>query len=264
MTFPSSSRIVFDRNPLEEVICQLKFPTILEISAEKPVKFQNQIRDSYPFFELDESALPKDIAELVARLPIPKPIEGVTYRFLSEDRNRLISLAPEFVAFSDKGYVRWERFSREIARAQKALEEIYRPAFYTRVGLRYRDVVDRQELGLEDESWEGLLQPSLIGLLGARDEVGNHIREIRTESSIRLDEVVGAFATVRHGLGRTEQGDKQVYFIDTDFYTTERTSSQDVSDILRRFNQLNGYFFRWVTTTKLRDAMGPRDLEPED
>lgn len=264
MTFPQSPRVVFDRNPLAEVICQLKFPTILEIGAERPARFQNEIREVYPLYEVGQPSLPKELAEIFTKLPIPQPADGVTYKFLSESGDQLISLSPEFVAFTDKKYVRWERFSKEVERAKEALEGIYKPAFYTRIGLRYRDVIDKEALGLGEEPWEQLLWRPLTGLLSARDGIGAHVREIRTEAFIKIDEVDDGFATVRHGLGRTASGNREVYVIDMDFYTTERTLSEHVLGILQTFNRLNGNFFRWVITDKLRDALGPRELQPEN
>jgi uncharacterized protein (TIGR04255 family) len=45
MTFPEDSpRVIYGRNPLEQVICQIRFPTILKIDTELPAAFQEQIR----------------------------------------------------------------------------------------------------------------------------------------------------------------------------------------------------------------------------
>jgi hypothetical protein len=42
--FPESERIIYAKNPLESVICQLRFPAILKISSEPPVEFQETLR----------------------------------------------------------------------------------------------------------------------------------------------------------------------------------------------------------------------------
>ncbi len=264
MTFPHSNRVIFDKNPLEEVICQLKFPTILEIGAQRPAKFQNEIRDDYPLFEVEQPAFPKELEQLVSTLPIPKPTDAVTYKFISADGKSLISLGSEFVAFKENKYTTWQRFSKELERAQRALEEIYKPAFYTRVGLRYRDIIDRVKLGIENEPWEELLNPSLLGLLGSQDNVGSHVEQIETEASLRIEEVKGGRATIRHGIGKRVKDNSEVYLIDTDFYTTERSIGKDVPEILQRFNRLGGDFFRWAITPKLHNALAPRELLPED
>ena len=48
MAFPEVERVIYERNPLDEVICQLRFPAILKID-EPPIAFQEQIRTRYPF-----------------------------------------------------------------------------------------------------------------------------------------------------------------------------------------------------------------------
>jgi len=264
MTFPQSDRVVFDKRPLEEVICQLRFPTILEINTEKPAKFQNRIRTDYPIYRIEKPEFPKELEDLVSGLHISNPIDLITYKFMAADEKKIISLSPEFVAFSDAYYIRWEKFYNEVKRAQEALEEIYKPAFYTRIGLRYRNIIDKEKLGIVNEPWDGLLMPSLLGLLGAQDNVGRHIDQIMTNATIKVDEVSNARATIQHGIGKRIPNGNEVYIIDIDVYTTERSNSQDVPDILRRFNQFVGNFFRWAITDKLRGILEPRKLQPED
>ena len=42
--FSNEPRCIYRKNQLAEVICQLRFPEILKISAEAPVAFQEAIR----------------------------------------------------------------------------------------------------------------------------------------------------------------------------------------------------------------------------
>ena len=50
--FSQEERVIFSNNQLVEVICQLRFPTILAISAREPVDFQEAIRDVFPRYTL--------------------------------------------------------------------------------------------------------------------------------------------------------------------------------------------------------------------
>ena len=47
MPFPDAKRIIFRKNPLTEVVCQLRFPPILKIDAEVPANFQEAIRTEF-------------------------------------------------------------------------------------------------------------------------------------------------------------------------------------------------------------------------
>ena len=213
--------------------------------------------------EVDQPAFPKEIADLMAQLPISQPSKSSTYKFISANGHKFISLNSEFIAYSDTKYVRWERFIEEFQLAQIALEETYKPAFYTRIGLRYKDIIDRKKLGIKIEPWDALLKPSLLGLLGAQDGVGQHVKVIKTEATINLDEVPGASCIVRHGIGQTADK-REVYIIDMDFFTSERSNSKNVPEILRKFNLLSGNFFRWAISERLSNLLEPRELLPED
>ena len=47
-----NKRVIYQKNPLVEVILQIKFPTILSINAKDPVDFQDAIRQEYPIYQL--------------------------------------------------------------------------------------------------------------------------------------------------------------------------------------------------------------------
>ena len=38
--FPNSPRVIYERTPLRQVICQLRFRMILRVTAETPAVFQ--------------------------------------------------------------------------------------------------------------------------------------------------------------------------------------------------------------------------------
>ena len=48
MLFPPTQRVIYHENPLVEVVCQFRFPTILKIDAEIPVAFQEAVRSTFP------------------------------------------------------------------------------------------------------------------------------------------------------------------------------------------------------------------------
>lgn len=268
MVFPFSPREIYDKNPLDEVICQLRFPPILEIVANSPAKFQNSIRESYPFYQkhsVGGSSLPVDIPDefksLLSSILKDKNDDLVDHRFMSEDENRTITLAQNFVAVSEKSYKQWEFFVTEVEKASKALEEIYHPTFYTRIGLRYKDVINKKDLGLADEKWSDLIRPSVLGLLGTQ-ELDNKVNNIYSEIQFRIDELPGAFVNLRHGFGeiKGEKRNNDIYVFDIDFFMAERRAAQDVRKILDFFHIGTGNFFRWVITEKLRTALGPRPI----
>lgn len=51
MPFPEVKRVIYKKNPLHQVICQLRFPPILKVDAEIPSIFQEKIRGEFPNFK---------------------------------------------------------------------------------------------------------------------------------------------------------------------------------------------------------------------
>lgn len=262
MAFPEAKRVIFKQNPLREVICQLRFPTILEIGAEPPVRFQNNIRSTYPLYSLERPLqnLPPEISSILEQLRVPLPTQHqiLTHKFATAEGTRFISLNPEFVAFTERKYQRWEHFRTDIETATTTLEEVYTPAFYLRVGLRYQDVIDRKELGLDDP-WHALINAPLVGMLGA-ENLRDEVQDIQTESLIKVTGVRGGFVRLRHGLRKVAPDGHQVYVIDSDFYTSERSGKDDVLGILDEFRRVAGNLFRWAATSRLQQALEPMEV----
>ena len=50
MLFAKYERCLYQRSPLIEVICQLRFPTILSIGSQEPAEFQEAIRHEFQQF----------------------------------------------------------------------------------------------------------------------------------------------------------------------------------------------------------------------
>ena len=58
--FADRERYLYRKRQLVEVICQLRFPTILSISAREPAEFQEGIRQDFPQYKrLQEQPGPK-------------------------------------------------------------------------------------------------------------------------------------------------------------------------------------------------------------
>lgn len=261
MPFPESPRVVFRENPLAEVICQLRFPTILAIATSPPTDFQDALRESYPVYEREDGLQPPpELQSLVGGLSLPgtaPPPEAVHHRFQTEDGNRVITLTTSFLAVADKDYERWETFRAEVDRARTAVEAIYRPAYFDRVGLRYQDVIQRSRLGLQEVEWGDLLNPPLSGLLSADEPIRPKVRHARTDAIIDLNGE--GSVRVQHGL--VQSNDEQVYLIDSDFFSETHTTGDDALRRLDIFNGQAGNLFRWAIQQRLRDALGPTELE---
>jgi uncharacterized protein (TIGR04255 family) len=262
MAFPETPRVIYERNPLVEVICQLRFPPILRIDSDPPAAFQDTIRDQYPNFrEVQPSVpdLPKEIVKIMGK-DFPMRIGNVVYEFISSDEQWKISLARDFIALTAYKYERWEQFRNNLSMPLQALVNIYSPAFYTRIGLRYRDVIQRSNLGLVDKKWSELLMPHIAGELSSPNIAENVLHQ-KHDILIRLQEQENnGLVHLQHGLGEEGESGEKIYIIDSDFYSEKKTEKENAIQILDYFNKQAARLFRWCISNSLHDAMGPRPI----
>ena len=269
MPFPRSDREIYSQNPLEQVICQLRFPTILNISAQPPAKFQQEIRGSYPLYHENRRPnipdLPAEIRDAVppeirnAWPGFGSPEVPVTYTFQTADETRAVQLTQDSVAVSESRYDQWDGFRTEIEHVENILREIYSPAFYTRIGLRYRDVLDRRRYGFDGIPWAALLNPSFLGVLGA-GEIAQDVQHSQTQVLLSIPDVDGGYVLLQHGLTVGED-ESSIYLIDADFYTQDRCDHDAAITTANKFNRWAGHLFRWIIRNPLRAAMVPRAAE---
>ena len=63
MLFAPYERYHYARSPLVEVICQLRFPTILSIGANEPAAFQEAVRRDFPRYMARQEQLPPKVVK---------------------------------------------------------------------------------------------------------------------------------------------------------------------------------------------------------
>ncbi len=265
MLFPKAERVIYKENVLEQVICQLRFPTILRIDTEVPSEFQELIRHKFPVYqesnEGDNFQLPDGMSQLIPREFMDSfPIRGnLRYQFLSGDRSWTVSLTRDFVALSTGRYTCWEEFRENMILIAQALIDVYVPAYITRVGLRYQNVIDRKKLKLTESSWKDLITQYVLGLLG-EEEVAESIGEHRNATSFMLSSEHD-FVRLEHGLITVKDSHPQdhLYLLDNDLYSDKETqaNAEHLTKKLDSFNAANRRLFNWCITDRLRSAMEP-------
>jgi uncharacterized protein (TIGR04255 family) len=259
MLFPEFERVIYEKNPLAEVICQVRFPRILRIDTELPTLFQDRVRPTYPHFDqspvVELGPLPPELSRL-AGLGKVLGVGQQKYEFASTDRTSRVSLTSQFLAFSTSVYRRWEDFKGQLVGPLNALIECYNPAFFTRIGLRYQDVIRRSCLGLNEVGWHDLLQDHVLGEL-AKPGFEKAALHVARDLLLQLDDL-GDRVRVQHGFARTGEDPETCYLIDGDFYFETQTERDDATTVLDRLNKESGRLFRWCIKDRLHAAMDPR------
>ena len=101
MLFSDRPRTHYEKTLAHEVICQLRFPTILSINNVEPADFQERIREDFPQYARKQDVLPPQI---VNGKPEPQP-PVTNYHFLSQDGRWKLNLTKDFIALSTLAYL---------------------------------------------------------------------------------------------------------------------------------------------------------------
>lgn len=261
MPFPETQRVIYNKNPLDQVICQFRFPPILKIEKEIPADFQEIIKNEFPnfiektnFFNTDaksELNIPQEIIDHIQK-------SNKNYEFSSEDGIWKINLTRTFIALTCNKYEKWENFKTKLELPLKALKISYSPPYFNRVGLRYIDVFQKSKLGLESTQWNELLQPHILGLL-CSNEIANRIKAFDNIYELLLDDNKSQVKIMTKFVGYVKTNET-CYMIDSDFSSQENLTYEESINRLDYLNKKAGRLLRWCITDKLHNAMEPKEL----
>ncbi len=264
MPFPEVKRVIYKKNPLDRVICQLRFAPILKIDAEIPADFQEIIRADFPnYSEKTNFAEPaRRKGNLSVELP-PQVLESMNiknYQFSSEDEQWQINLTRSFISLSTQNYERWETFKERLEIPLNALNQIYSPGQFSRTGLRYINLIQRSRLGLDNVNWKDLLKPYILGILSSEEEISKFVKSFESSYHIALSDAKSSVRILTQLVEETDKGEI-CFSIDSDFFTSRKMSISDAKNKLDYFNQRASRLIQWCLTEHLHEKMEP--IQPE-
>lgn len=257
--FSMEQRCRYGANPLVEVICQLRFPEILSIAANPPADFQNAIRADYPQFSkrLDMPA-PK-VTGSPGNYSLENQPACINYQFTSSDGNWRVNLTNKFISLSCAKYPCWETFAAHLDQPLAAFIQIYQPAWFERVGLRYVNAISRRALGLEGTPFSELIAPCYLGPLAHMDVSECHT----TRCTVDLETALrgGCRIKLHSGPGflhRPGVDDREVRFVlDMDLFLPGKVPVNLSAGALETLHSQSFPIFRGAITDTLHEAMEP-------
>lgn len=239
-------RCIYEKNPLAEVICQLRFPEILSIQTQIPDQFQEAIRQSFPKYAA------------VKEGPAGENRTN-NYHFLTADGRYRVNLTSKFISLSCSRYSCWEDFARMLDQPLAAFIRIYQPAYFERVGLRYLNFISRQQLGLEGVPFRELMNSCYLGILSQEDILETATSRCAVDADTALRG--GCRAKIHAGPGRVARGgksDPEIKFVfDLDLYMAGNVPVNVSAGALETLHSQSYGIFRGAITDTLHDAMEP-------
>lgn len=258
MLLSDKPHVHYQKNQLLEVICQIRYPTILKIDSEAPARFQDQIRRDFPrYYVRKERVLQKAQAG-----ETPENVTVNNHNFVSADGTWKINLTKDFFSISTVRYQSWETFARKLDLPFAQFIQTYEPAYFTRIGLRYENAFSKELLELEDTPWRDLIAPHFLGVLGEEDVEERPVHKCATDIEMQLPD--GCYLKTHAGPGTVKRmdgkGEDQLrYLLDNDLFLVGQRSASQVAQSLQMLHEDAYRVFRAGITEVLHTAMSPED-----
>jgi len=254
-------RITYKKNVLDRVICQLRFRPILKIETTIPAEFQEKIRKKFPIYrdksefkiQVDSKEIdiiPSEIVEKIGKSPMYK-----NHEFSTESGDWAINLTRHFIALSTKSYTSWDNFQHQLFKIVEYLIDIYDISEFTRLGLRYINIIQRTLFNLENVEWDKLLNKELLGLMSTQD-YGEMVTSFESKFNINLEDGQSNLRVITQLVEEVDSREKCVK-IDNDIYSVDKYSYEDINEKLLFFNEVGTNFFFWCISERLHKAMEP-------
>lgn len=259
--FSTEERVIYEKNQLGEVICQLRFPEILAIGAKPPVDFQEAIRDVFPQYSArKESPAPK-VTGTPGNMRLENPEPVTNYQFVSADNVWRVNLTSKFISLACANYTCWEDFARKLDKPLAAFIRVYQPAYFERIGLRYVNFISRKALALEGTPFRELIESRYLGVLAEEELRETNVGRCTVDAELAIRG--GCRVKLHAGPGqvrRSGQSDGEVKFIfDQDLFMPGKISPNLSAPALQTLHSQAWSLFRGAITDTLHDAMEPRD-----
>lgn len=251
--FPPVQEVPLATPPLDEVVCQVRFPPILKIAKEEPVEFQELIRGRFPKLEKRHSiqlklAQPGNPGESEAE------VQPISYLFADANGQTQVVISSSFYAVTTKKYIGWQSFLSDLSMVHSALLEIYQPAYATRIGLRYINRLTFDNTGTS--SRRGLF--SLI-----RKELTSTLRgKVWSDAEAMLGILnfveLPAQLNIRYGFETDESSPS--FLLDFDYFEEGQVDLAEVPIRCEHYHQVIYHAFRWMIKHEALERFGDKTV----
>ncbi len=260
--FSQEPRCRYGKNQLAEVICQLRFPEILTIETNVPAEFQEMIRDTFPHYSVRKEAAAPTLSGAPGNYSLQSGPQNNNYQFISADGVWKINLTSKFLSLSCSRYSSWEEFALMLDGPLAALIQVYHPAMFTRVGLRYLNFVSRKSLQLENTAFRELFESPYMGILADEQLAESAVARCSMDTEFAIRNACRCKLHAGPGLiKRNGQQDNEVKFIlDLDLYMEGNVPVKVSAGALEMLHSQAFPIFRGAITDTLHEAMLPERI----
>ncbi|MBX3065862.1 MAG: TIGR04255 family protein [Anaerolineae bacterium] len=239
LQFPSFDHVPLRNPPLSEVVCQVRFPLILQLQVNVPSEFQDRIFSRFPILEIEHPIqLDRGIQASTSTGKMPS-----VYRFFDEHRASSVSISANFFAITTTQYSGWTSFASDFRLAAQSVFDIYKLSVLNRIGLRYVNTLTTENTQSEEfASVMEFIRPELTTTYRLTE-----ITEYVGLTRLMTDHQGGKFSLIS-GVIQEEEDPQPSFVLDFDhFQEGERVLSVEaLIEICDKFHSTIYNAFRWA------------------
>jgi uncharacterized protein (TIGR04255 family) len=238
LRFPDVEDVRLSRAPLTEVVCQVRFPTVLKILRNPPFELQELIAHRFAEYG-EEGGLRVQVEAKEQEASAASESTRSGFHFLTTDRNIRLVLTADAYSLSTLGYTVWDDFARDLQLVDESIRAVYSLQYAKRIGLRYINQFTLSNTGIEDlDGLLNVLRPELIQFY--RNDAWSDAAEGYSQVVVRDDSAVLAFR-----LAFGEQGPGPSVFLDLDLFEEGQIPFEGLIDRCNRYHDVIYRAFRW-------------------
>jgi len=253
-------RVLLSDAPLVRVLGQVRFPKIVKIAEESYIaEFQEAIRKEYPHFQSD--VIQGVELNLAGEALQHRVMNTVIWRFFDPTKVLRVSLSQDAITLETASYVSRDDFLSRLGFILNSLQETIGPSLVQRVGFRYVDRLQGEELLA---SLDSLIQQELLNVLQPN---------LTSQIEISMTEVTGTTKEgkliARYGLAPANFSHdpdiappvgERSWVLDVDSYSTNCAGQEfDAKMLCGELDKVaaRAYaFFRWSITDAFLEKFG--------
>lgn len=261
MPFPEKNRVKFNNNPLIEVVCQLTFSQKLygkdSTFENDAASIHDEIKSELPFFTKAKSVS----IEIESSNQKVKHNEVEVFEYSSQDQTSKVILSPDSFTLVITKYEGWQSFYKLLSFVVSKLEKYSATKSYKRIGLRYKDIIQRSSLGLSPSvRWHELLNDKLTCLL-QNDEFSEKIKGLQSSFIMDLSDIdEHSRMSSTYGIVSHSETKETCFMVDSDFYVEGEITNDSSKKYLDAFNLKSRNYFQWCLKERLYSALQPTEI----
>lgn len=243
LNLPDVKPVQYERNFIDIVVCELKFPIILDWENKPPASIQKELRKDYPHHNK---------IQLIDPLTQPGESEKrLSLQLHSKNRRWTVAIKSDSILLQTKSYLNFEEFSGKLQKVINVVKDKIDSDFFTRVGLRYINVINFTPDEFEELINRNLVAPILDNVYGTVSESYQRVTGITEHGLFNF----------RHGIYPNDTSD-QNYLLDFDYFK-EGVEIKDTLELVKKFHEYNFKFFHWTLGKTALEKLGKATLKPK-